>query len=233
MQVKLCKKCSRCGLEKDVEFFYKNKNKYECKKCSNLRSKRYKQEHKVEIQEYNKQYKLENKDEIKAYRNKFYLENKEKENNSNKHYYSDNKISINTKRVRYVINRRKYDINFRLRHDISAAVRSYLNKNFFVKGEKSILQFLLYSIEELKAHIESQFEPWMTWNNRGTYKIDRWQDDNPFTWKWQIDHIIPQSIFHYTSMEDQAFQDCWALSNLRPYSAKQNLLDKDRKNKNA
>jgi len=26
-------------------------------------------------------------------------------------------------------------------------------------------------------------------------------------------------------MEDQEFLDCWALDNLRPYSAKQNFLD--------
>jgi hypothetical protein len=29
-------------------------------------------------------------------------------------------------------------------------------------------------------------------------------------------------------MEDQAFLDCWALSNLRPYSAKQNIIDGNR-----
>lgn len=29
----------------------------------------------------------------------------------------------------------------------------------------------------------------------------------------------------YTSMEDENFQKCWALSNLRPLSAKQNNSD--------
>lgn len=26
-------------------------------------------------------------------------------------------------------------------------------------------------------------------------------------------------------MEDEEFKKCWALSNLRPYSAKQNIID--------
>lgn len=41
--------------------------------------------------------------------------------------------------------------------------------------------------------------------------------------------IVPHSKFKYTSMEDQSFQKCWALINLRPYSAKQNLLDGNRR----
>ena len=45
------------------------------------------------------------------------------------------------------------------------------------------------------------------------------------TWTWQIDHIILRADLLYTSMEDENFKKCWALSNLRPYSAKQNILD--------
>lgn len=69
---------------------------------------------------------------------------------------------------------------------------------------------------------------WMTWDNHGVYKLNEWDDSNSNTWNWNVDHIIPHSNFYYTSMEDQEFKDCWALSNLRPYSAKQNILDGDR-----
>ena len=51
----------------------------------------------------------------------------------------------------------------------------------------------------------------MSWKNYGVY--------------WHIDHIIPQSDLPYTSMEDDNFKLCWALDNLRPLEAKQNLLD--------
>jgi hypothetical protein len=40
-----------------------------------------------------------------------------------------------------------------------------------------------------------------------------------------IDHIVPQSDLPYSSMNDENFQKCWALENLRPLSAKQNYLD--------
>jgi hypothetical protein len=39
------------------------------------------------------------------------------------------------------------------------------------------------------------------------------------------DHIIPQSKLQYTSMKDENFKKCWSLENLRPLSAKQNVID--------
>jgi hypothetical protein len=81
-------------------------------------------------------------------------------------------------------------------------------------------------MQELREYLEQRFEPWMTWNNYGTYKgEDIWKDNDITTWTWQIDHIIPQSDLPYSSMEDDNFKKCWALENLRPLSAKQNWLD--------
>jgi hypothetical protein len=84
---------------------------------------------------------------------------------------------------------------------------------------------MAYTPEMLKAHIEQQFEPCMFWSNQGAYNSETWDDNDPTTWTWQLDHIIPHSDFNYSSMEDQSYKDCWALSNLRPYSAKLNSID--------
>ena len=65
----------------------------------------------------------------------------------------------------------------------------------------------------------------MNWNNHGLYRKNIWDDNDPLTWTWQLDHIIPHSVLPYKSMEDENFKKAWALSNLRPLSAKQNLLD--------
>lgn len=73
----------------------------------------------------------------------------------------------------------------------------------------------------------SQFEPWMTWGNHGRYS-KLWNDNDSLTWTWQIDHIISQSKLPYTSMTDENFKKCWALENLRPLSAKQNIIKGDR-----
>jgi hypothetical protein len=88
--------------------------------------------------------------------------------------------------------------------------------------------------DDLKKYIEAQFslpanlidgEPWMTWENWTIYDPKTWDDNNPTTWTWNIDHIIPRSDLPYTSMEDENFKKCWSLENLRPLSAKQNVLD--------
>jgi hypothetical protein len=62
----------------------------------------------------------------------------------------------------------------------------------------------------------------MSW---GKYNYKNWNDNDPTTWTWQLDHIVPQASLPYTSMKEENFRKCWELTNLRPYSAKQNLLD--------
>jgi hypothetical protein len=63
--------------------------------------------------------------------------------------------------------------------------------------------------------------------NSNYFKLCNKTRNKSTTWTWNIDHIIPHSTFKYISMEDQSFKECWSLTNLRPYSAKQNILDKD------
>ena len=40
-----------------------------------------------------------------------------------------------------------------------------------------------------------------------------------------LDHIIPRSDLLYTFMNEESFCKCWSLSNLRPLSAKQNIIE--------
>jgi hypothetical protein len=93
------------------------------------------------------------------------------------------------------------------------------------KGGLSFLKFVNYTMSQLKEYLEVQFESWMTWENWGIYNKNSWKDNDQSTWTWQIDHIIPQSDLPYISMTDDNFKKCWALSNLRPLSAKQNIFD--------
>jgi hypothetical protein len=70
-------------------------------------------------------------------------------------------------------------------------------------------------MEELRAHIESLWEPWMNWDNYGIIELDRQT--------WQIDHIIPQVHLPFSDFSDPNFLLCWALSNLRPIDARLNI----------
>jgi len=117
---------------------------------------------------------------------------------------------------------------YRLRMCISGTVRYYIKNIGGSKNKNSILKYLPYTIGELKLYLESLFESWMNWNNWGMYNPHTWNDNDPSTWIWQIDHRIPQSKLHYKSMDEENFKLCWALSNLRPLSAKQNNMKRDR-----
>lgn len=132
--------------------------------------------------------------------------------------YQNEKHKARAKRLRQT------DPHFRIRKSISFGIWRSLKKNGSSKNS-SCLKHLPYSIEELKLHLESQFETWMKWSNYGPYNRKSWKDDNISTWTWQIDHVIPQSILPYVSMEDENFKKCWALNNIRPYPAKQNIID--------
>jgi len=110
------------------------------------------------------------------------------------------------------------------KNNISSVVRSSLKYG----TESYIWKFLPYRASDLKLHLEKQFEPWMNWNNRGIYKYSAWNDNDPKTWTWQLDHIVPQAAFLFTSVRDDSFKICWSLNNLRPLSSKNNIF-KNRK----
>ena len=146
-----------------------------------------------------------------------------------KTYREENKDKIIKNKVVY--NREKRNNPFyNLRHVVSNAVYIALARHKSTKDGHSVLKYLDYTIKELKEHLEKLFEPWMNWDNWGKYNNKTWNDEDESTWTWQIDHIIPQSTLPYISMEDENFKKCWALENLRPYSAKLNNKDSNRRN---
>jgi hypothetical protein len=113
----------------------------------------------------------------------------------------------------------------RLRKVFSKSIHRELRNLLSNERYVSFTNHLPYTIKELKTHLEQQFEPWMTWENWGVYRKELWNDDDSGTWVWHIDHIKPSSEFIYQSMQDEQFKTCWALSNLRPLSAKQNISE--------
>jgi len=67
-----------------------------------------------------------------------------------------------------------------------------------------------YTVEDLKSHIEKQFDTDMNWDNYGLNG-------------WHIDHKIPRGAFNYSKTTDDDFKRCWALKNLQPLWAKENI----------
>ena len=106
----------------------------------------------------------------------------------------------------YITQKRKIDNSFRLRTNISALLRHHLKS----KNRTHTFDLLPYNLEELKAHLESQFDENMNWDNYGKY--------------WHLDHIKPASWFKYSSHTDKDFLQCWSLNNLQPLKAMDNML---------
>lgn len=111
----------------------------------------------------------------------------------NSKYKRENKVSINKrKKERY-----HTDEMYNLQNNI----RKTLLKD---KRSKKTEEILCCSFEFFKTYIESKFEPWMNWNNRGLY------DGTP-NYGWDLDHIIPVStartvediikLNHYTNFQ--------------------------------
>jgi len=199
--------CSNCSISKELSsdnfqtFFDKKANKTyfknKCRDCEKISSKLYHYKNRQNILNRKKQY-----DQI------HYEERIEKRRKYNQ---TINAKIKNSKRAikRYFLNKRNQF--FFLRRNISIMISKQLKKNNSSKNNQSILKYLEYSIDELKAHLEKQFDNNMSWQNYGSY--------------WHVDHIIPQSTLPYSSMTDDNFKKCWALSNLRPLEAYQNIID--------
>lgn len=125
----------------------------------------------------------------------------------------------------WIKNKRVNNPTFRIMSHISRLISFMLKSTGGSKLGNSIRDFVGWNNFELKNHIEKQFASWMNWNNYGKYNHKIWKDDDIATWTWQLDHIIPRSDLPYTNMDDENFKKCWSLNNLRPLSAKQNILD--------
>lgn len=246
------KHCSQCNLNKDINCFgklTKNNSIYYRKICSECRSFNRRQNYqkdKGKILLQNKQWSINNIDKKKQVNKLYYLKNKDKILLQNKNPANLLRNRLNRRKwaalnkeqikqtpsykkrklytLKYIALKLKNNISFRLRTNVSKTIGKLLKKQCSSKHNSSILKYLPYSIQELKQHLESKFEPWMNWNNWGIYRAVTWNDNDPNTWTWQIDHIIPQSALVYHSMEDDNFKKCWSLNNIRPLSAKENIL---------
>jgi len=207
----------------------KKKEYYENNKAEILkRRKVYYENNKIKSLQQQKGYRKNNKDKIRDINIKYVAKNKEIILLKQQEYYKNNKaILLDKKKIRCVF-KYKNDISYKLRQLISCSINQQLKKSSISKSCKSISSILKYSINDFKAHIESLFEPWMNWNNHGQYRANEWDNNNNKTWVWQIDHITPQSCFKIKSINCEELQKCWALNNLRPYSAKQNNIDRNR-----
>lgn len=219
MKILICK--THGGQKAYLERIVKGKirREYICDLCTKEKKNKYRKNNHEKILASAKEYRNKNRNHINSSRRGGTYRD-----SANK-YASVNKHKILKQKSIYKKNRWNTDPVFRIRETISTSIRRALKTIGSTKNNFSFLEYVEWTTESLKKHIEQQFEPWMTWNNQGIFNSKTWDDNDPTTWTWNLDHIIPQSDLPYINMEDDNFKKCWTLSNLRPYSSKQNVID--------
>jgi hypothetical protein len=140
-------------------------------------------------------YRIQNEQNIsnqrKEYRNR--KDVKEHIKCKNKEYLPIRKEKIKEKRIS--------NLNFK----IGQILRSKIHK--MLKNQKtSYTKYIGCDIEWFKKWIEFRFDENMNWNNFGSY--------------WQIDHILPMSLFDFT--KDNNIMICFHWTNLQPLESTEN-----------
>jgi len=144
-----------------------------------------------------------NKDKVKTYIDEWKNDNLD----YYKCYYQNNLDSYNQDKYYYNQwrkDRRQNDPLYALTTNVRSSISKCFDQENFIKESKTI-DILGCSFEQFKQYIESQFEPWMNWDNRGGKVVV-----GP-NMTWDLDHIIPISsatteddvirLNHYTNFQ--------------------------------
>jgi len=195
--------CKKCGEEKPLEEFSKHPfgHRHTCFICM--------REHdKIRSREYRK-----NNPEIsRAAARNWRINNSKKMKATIKKWEKNNPEKIKAKRKR-MRDKNKNNLQYRLNNTIRAVLTRSLKRNNGSKNGRHWEDLVGYTISDLRMHLEKQFAEGMSWDNYGD---------------WHIDHIIPISVFNFSSPEHIDFKRCWTLDNLQPMWAKENRIKQDK-----
>lgn len=190
------KKCPECRklLPRSKFYFQKSRGNLSgyCIKCDNKKSAERRKKHPKYQYDYNKKYYLENRDKILEHNRQWVKKNMksnlEYKNKWKKDKYKNSPI-----------------------HKLKELLRSRFKTALVIKNIKKnirILDNIGCNVVQLKKHLESQFQPGMTWKNHG---------------KWHVDHIKPLA----TARTEDQLKKLFHYTNLQPLWAKDNLKKKD------
>jgi hypothetical protein len=179
--------------------------------------KKWREANKDKIKINNKNYRNKNHEKILIKEQEWRDNNKEFIREREREYFKTNDLAREKKLIRdreyakknrdkinmYRKIRKENDLMYKITCIIRTAINNTLRRKKIVKGSKT-LDILGCSYDNLKLHLENQFEPWMTWENRGLY-------NGTENYGWDIDHIIPiiiakteddvYKLNHYTNLQ--------------------------------
>lgn len=185
-----------------------------CMECSREKTRQWVRDNPEKKKEQDKAYAANNKERIAERLAEWKAENPDymKEWFAARPHYHRDRRRANPEKSRETAKRSYEKISSTAKGKVSASVRAGVVKGIR-KGSKSArktFELLGYTVEQLMEHLEKQFKPGMSWDNYGIGG-------------WHIDHIIPLAAHNYNSPDDLDFKRAWALSNLQPLWARDNI----------
>ena len=198
------KKCNRCGEEKELSEFYKNKGTKDghlnqCKKCNRV----YEFNNKEERSNQKKEHYKNNRERLLKRQRESDKKRKDKINEYNKKNKERRRKYING----YQKNRRGAENNYKLLYLLRTRIYNAITNQFGDKAFKS-MELLGCTVQEIRQHLENQFRKGMSWGNYGRGG-------------WSVDHIIPCDSFDLTDPEQQ--KQCFHYTNLQPLWQDENI----------
>lgn len=182
------KRCTKCDTIKDINDFPPQKNgflnvKSQCKLCDYEYDKKFQEQ-------TNFRKNRDNTNKAKIYR---------------KQYMKDNIEWWRKYEREYRNKRRKEDMFFKIKSNLSSRLSDLINKRSL---STNTLELIGCDSQTFLNHIESQFTEGMTWENYGLKG-------------WHVDHIKPLSSYDLTN-EEEVKKACH-YSNLQPLWWEDNL----------
>ena len=180
-------------------------------------SKKWAMENPERDKELHLRWRRENPERDRHHKKKWERENIKKSREGSKRWAAANKekmskwIKENPESVRIIKNRYSKKCQNTLKGRLNNIIRNGILHSL-KRGSKAGRHWeniVDFNIEELRVHLEKQFTEEMNWGNQGSY--------------WHIDHNIPISVFNFNTPDDMDFKLCWALKNLRPLEAIENI----------
>jgi hypothetical protein len=190
------KRCKNCSSIYNKEYHDKNTERIR------LRRKEYYSENREKELERVKTRRKENPELYKEFDKNQYQRRKEYQKEYNRVYRENNKEYFKNKRKSWKLGKENNPL-YKFFNSIRQSILKSIRKGGYNKNSKTH-EILGCSYDEIVKHFESNFESWMTWENRGLY-------NGEFNYGWDIDHIIPISsakseediikLNHYTNLQ--------------------------------
>jgi len=190
------------------EYWGKNKEKQNAKRRGDPKilaaRRKYYYEHKEQELANKKKYDTKNKETVNKKAREYYWKNPELARSKSRSWNKENPGKVAKRNLKYYHEHYKNDELFKLQRNIRKALYKSLKKNNLEKTN-STFKMLGYTKQQLKKHLEKQFDETMAWKNYGLV--------------WHVDHIKPIS-WAKTKEEIIEYNQ---LKNLQPLDAILNM----------